>query len=110
MGKAHRLTLDVYAASKKFPREELFGLVSQMRQSAASVGMNIAEGCCRKADLEMGRFVQIALGLQANSNARSCLPMTSIIFKALKFQSLGSGVIELKRMLSTLLRNVKAES
>ena len=60
--KAHRLTLDVYALSKAFPRDEMFGLTSQMRRSSASIGMNIAEGCCRKGDAEMVRFLQIAMG------------------------------------------------
>src|SRR5450631_2440326 len=60
--KSHRLTLDVYASSKAFPRDEVFGLTSQMRRSSASIGMNIAEGCCRKGDAEMGRFLQIAMG------------------------------------------------
>ena len=60
--KSHRLTLDVYAASKVFPRDEIFGLTSQMRRASASIGMNIAEGCCRKGDAEMARFLQIAMG------------------------------------------------
>jgi len=46
--KSHRLTLDVYAASKAFPRDEVFGLTSQMRRASASIGMNVEEGCCCK--------------------------------------------------------------
>ena len=60
--KSHSLTLCVYASSRAFPREEMYGLTSQMRRSSASIGMNIAEGCCRKGDVEMGRFLQIAIG------------------------------------------------
>ena len=40
----------------------MFGLTSQMRRASASVGMNIAEGCCRKGDAEMARFLQMAMG------------------------------------------------
>jgi len=42
--KAHELTLVVYSTTRTFPREELFGLSSQMRRSAASIAANIAEG------------------------------------------------------------------
>jgi four helix bundle protein len=61
-GKAHSLTLDVYATSRTFPREEIYGLTCQVRRAAASIGANIAEGCCRKGDAELGRFLQIAMG------------------------------------------------
>ena len=60
--KSHRLTLDVYSLSKAFPRDEMYGLSSQMRRASASIGMNIAEGCCRKGDIEMARFLQISMG------------------------------------------------
>jgi four helix bundle protein len=70
--KSHRLTLDVYASSKAFPRDEMFGLTSQMRRSSASIGMNIAEGCCRKGDAEMVRFLQIAMGQPANLSTNFC--------------------------------------
>ena len=60
--KSRRLTLDVYASSKAFLRDEMFGLTSQMRRASASIGMNIAEGCCRKGDAEMASFLQMAMG------------------------------------------------
>jgi four helix bundle protein len=50
--KAHRLTLAVYQFTRSFPREEIYGLTSQMRRAAASVATNIAEGCGRRSDAE----------------------------------------------------------
>src|SRR3984893_10592145 len=58
--KAHSLTLAVYRASGGFPRQELFGLTSQMRRCSASIGANIAEGCGKRGNPEFQRFLQIA--------------------------------------------------
>jgi four helix bundle protein len=60
--KAHTLTLDVYRATRGFPKKELYGLTSQMRRCCASIPANIAEGCGRPGDAELARFCQIALG------------------------------------------------
>jgi len=53
--KAHETTLEVYRLTSRFPREELYGLTSQIRRAAASNGANIAEGCGRNSDGEMAR-------------------------------------------------------
>jgi four helix bundle protein len=60
--KAYQLTLDIYKTTKKFPKEELFGIVSQMRRSAVSVPCNIAEGYCRSHRKEYVQFLNIAFG------------------------------------------------
>ena len=60
--KPHVLTLAIYKATQCFPKEERFGLTSQIRRSSASVGANLAEGCGRRSDGEMARFVHIAMG------------------------------------------------
>jgi len=75
--KAHVLTLDVYKSSKSFPRDEVYGLTSQMQRSAASIGANIAEGSCTKGDCEFGRFLQIAMGSASELEYHLLLPAIS---------------------------------
>ncbi len=58
--KAHELVLQVYRITAGFPKEELFGLTSQMRRSAVSVPANIAEGFKRKGKRDKARFMNIA--------------------------------------------------
>jgi four helix bundle protein len=59
--KAHKLTLAVYKATLLFPKER-YGLTSQIRRASASIAANLAEGCGRRSDGEMARYVQIAMG------------------------------------------------
>jgi four helix bundle protein len=60
--KAHKLTLAVYKTALLFPKEERYGLTCQVRRASASIAANLAEGCGRRSDCEMARFVQIAMG------------------------------------------------
>uniref|UniRef100_F4CDK8 S23 ribosomal protein n=1 Tax=Sphingobacterium sp. (strain 21) TaxID=743722 RepID=F4CDK8_SPHS2 len=60
--RSHKLTLKIYHLTHRFPKEELFGLTSQMRRSALSIPSNIAEGCGRNSNNELKRFLTIASG------------------------------------------------
>ena len=59
---AHRVTLQVYRLTPRFPNEERYGLVAQMRRAAVSTCANIAEGCGRSTDADFARFLYIAKG------------------------------------------------
>ena len=59
--KAHSLTLRLYRLTEIFPRSELFGLTSQIRRASGSIGANLAGGCGRWGDVELARYVQIAM-------------------------------------------------
>src|SRR5712691_4330859 len=108
--KAHALTLDIYKSSRYFPREELYGLTSQMRRSSASIGANIAEGCCRKGDCEFGRFLQIAMGSASELEYHLLLARDLELLKSLDYERLSGEVVEVKRMLSSFLFKLRAES
>jgi four helix bundle protein len=106
--KAHKLTLDIYALTKSLPREEIYGLTSQMRRSSASIGMNIAEGCCRKGSTEMARFLQIAMGSAGELEYQLLLARDLDYLRNPRYEQLASQTIEVKRMLSSLIQRVKS--
>jgi four helix bundle protein len=58
--KSHLLVLSIYALTKRFPAEELYGLVSQLRRAAVSIPANIAEGFRRKGGADKARFLNMA--------------------------------------------------
>ena len=106
--KAHRLTLAAYRVTRGFPRDELYGLTSQIRRAAASIGANIAEGCCRKGDVEFSRFLQIAIGSASELEYHLLLARDLEFLKSTDYQQLSEDVVEVKRMLATLLQKLKS--
>jgi four helix bundle protein len=62
MGKARAMAIETYRATSRLPPAERYGLTSQMRRAAISVGSNVAEGCGRFGNRELVRFLQYALG------------------------------------------------
>ena len=108
--KAHRLTLSVYRATRGFPKEELFGLTSQLRRAATSIGANIAEGCGRGSDSDFGRFLSMAMGSASEVENHLLLARDLEILVSAEYDALADMTVEVKRMLSTLILKLKAES
>ena|SRR5579864_8271309 len=106
--KAHQLTLAIYESTRKFPREEIYGLTSQIRRASASIGANIAEGCGRRSDPEMRQFVQIARG-SANELEYHLLLARDLQFLTVdEFKDLEAKALEIQRMLAALSQRLGA--
>ena len=107
--KAHLLALKVYEATRKFPRDELYGLTAQMRKSSSSVPMNIAEGCGRGSDLEFGRFLQIAMGSASELEYQLILARDLNYLDLEEYEDLDRDTAEVKCMLARLIGKLKAD-
>ena len=81
-----------------------------MRRASASIGANIAEGTCRKGDVEFGRFVQIAMGSASELEYHLLLAKDLEILESLDYERLAGEVIEVKRLLASLLLKLRADS
>ncbi len=97
--KAHLLTLDVYRATASFPREELFGMTSQMRRCSASVAANIAEGCGRTGNGDLYRFLSISSGSAVELEYFLLLARDLNFIPTSKYDKLQNQVLEIQRCL-----------
>jgi four helix bundle protein len=107
--KAHALTLAVYRATARFPREELYGLTSQIRRSCTSVPANLAEGCGRNGDAELARFCSIAAGSASEMEYHLLLARDLGLIDCCDYENLVEQTIEVKRMLFALIQKLTAE-
>jgi four helix bundle protein len=108
--RSHQLTLDVYVATRGFPRAENFGLRSQLRSSAASIGANIAEGAGRHGDRDFSRFLYFAMGSANELEYQLLLARDLALIPDSVYEQLLRGVVEVRKMLSSLLRKLGAGS
>ena len=107
--KAHQLTLTIYQITASFPREELYGLTTQLRRSCSSIPANLAEGCGRNGDAEFARFCSIAMGSASELEYHLLLARDLKLIKAEDYQHLALRTTELKRMLTALHQKLNAD-
>ncbi len=104
--KAVELVLGCYAATKQFPREELFGLTSQLRRAASSVAANIAEGRGRGTTTGFLNFLWIASGSLTELDTHLVIAFRLGYLEEQQFRELESRVEEVGRMLTGLRRSL----
>ena len=101
--KSHQLTLDVYKTTSSFPKDELFGLVSQVKRSSSSIPTNIAEGCGRNSEKDFCRFLYIAFGSANELEYQIILSIDLKFIDTENGQKLLFQVEEVKKMLTGLI-------
>jgi four helix bundle protein len=108
--KSHSLTLAIYKATATFPKEEVYGLTSQIRRAGASIAANIAEGCGRSGEAELGRFFQIAMGSASELEYHLLLAYDLGFLKVSNYEQLASEVSEVKQMLTGFIQKLSTVS
>ena len=107
--RAHQLTLAAYASTERFPQREIYGLTSQIRRCAASLAANIAEGCGKRGNAEFQRFLNIAAGSASELEYHFLLAHDLGLLGELDYRKLNDGVVEVKRMLASLIGKIEQE-
>ena len=107
--KARDLVLEVYRATRRFPKEEMFGLQSQLRRASVSIAANIAEGCGRSSGGDFARFLYVAMGSASELESHIEIAKNLQFLESADHEKLISGVVEVKRMLAALIVRVNSE-
>ena len=105
--KSYELCLDIYKITSKFPKEERYGLVSQMRRSSISVPSNIAEGYGRKTTADYIRFLYIAYGSNCELETQVLLSGDLGYLESIKLEGIKEEVQEVERMLKALIKSLE---
>jgi len=106
---AHGLVLEIYKITKKYPKDELYGIVSQLRRAALSITSNIAEGFSRYHYNDKIRFYHCARG--SASEVRNCLRLSKDLeyIAEEECKSLSDGMEKVLKMINGLIRSIEAQ-
>ena len=101
--KSVELSVRVYILTEQYPKEEIYGLTSQMRRASVSIASNIAEGRCRGTRKDFSQFLRVAFGsgaeLETQIEISKRLPKTS----AFDYTIIDSLLAEVMRMLNSMI-------
>ncbi|HEV8176580.1 MAG TPA: four helix bundle protein [Gemmatimonadales bacterium] len=105
--KSHQLALAVYKSTAAFPVQERYGLTGQLRRASTSIPANIAEGCGRGTDNELGRYVRISLGSSTELEYHLLLAKDLGHLSLSEYDLLRISTLEVQSMLAGLSRKVR---
>ena len=105
--ESHKLVLMIYQATKNFPKEELFGLTSQLRRAAVSITSNIAEGFSRQGYKEKLQFYYMALGSLTESQNQLLIAKDLNYLEQIEFNKIAKQTISVHKLLNGLIVKIK---
>jgi four helix bundle protein len=107
--KSINIVTDTYRVTRHFPKQEAFGLILQIRKSSISIPSNIAEGYSRYSNKEFTRFLEIAIGSLSEMQTQLLISLNLEYLSKNDFTILTENSREIERMLSSLIRKLKAK-
>jgi len=108
--KAIDFTRSIYKATKNFPKDEVFGLCSQLKRAAVSIPSNIAEGSVKRSDKDFSRFLNIAFGSIAEVDTQLVIAEAENFISKMEAESLFAELYEIRKMLSGLMNSLKSDN
>jgi len=105
--KSYDLSILIYKLTKKFPKDEVYGLTSQIRRCAVSIPSNIAEGYSRYRKLEFAYFLQISFASGAELETQILISKDLDYISQGEFDEVNSLLIEVMKMLNSLMSKVR---
>ena len=107
---ADDLVLDVYRATKTFPKDEVFGLTSQLRRAAVSIASNIVEGCARQSQADFVRFLDMAFASAREVEYQLSIAARLEYLPAELATSMNDKVVETSKVTYGLLKSLRSAS
>jgi four helix bundle protein len=104
--QSHALTLKIYSVSHGFPKQETYGLTSQIRRSCSSIPTNIAEGCGRSSNVELRRFLVISSGSASELHYQLILAKDLNYISQPLYTELCEQLLNIRRMISSFIKNI----
>jgi four helix bundle protein len=105
--EAHKIALTIYKLTKNFPKEEVYGITSQLRRSGLSVPTNIAEGCGRGSQAELKRFCDIVMGSASEVEYLLLFCRDLGLIEESSYSEINEQLITLKKRLNAFIQKLK---
>ena len=106
----HQVVLKIYQVTTKFPKEELFGLINQLRRAAVSITSNIAEGFCRSSARDKVYLYTIALGSLTEAQNQLIIAKDLDYLKVEVFLDINDQLVQIRKMIYGLMKSAESRS